>query len=96
MQMEAQETLTSLNISVLVSQKDYLEKQALLEGLGTPSEYLRQLIQEDQRRKAQEELEQMLLHAIESDKWIEGTPEYWAQKRSELAVRRANSTKANP
>ena len=84
---ETQDTLTSLDIFVLVSQKSHLEERALLEGLATPDEYLRQLIREDQRRKAMEELEQMLVKAIENDKWIEGTPEHWAAKRVEFAAK---------
>jgi antitoxin ParD1/3/4 len=94
METETQDTLTSLNISVLVSQKNYLEERAMLEGLAAPSEYLRQLISEDQERKAQEELERMLVAAIESDKWIEGSSEYWAEKRAQLATRYDHATKA--
>lgn len=96
METETQDALTSLNISVLVSQKSYLEERALLEGLAAPSEYLRQLIREDQQRKAQEELERMLVKAIESGKWIEGTPEHWAEKRAELAAKYSRVTKAEP
>ena len=87
MTTETQDTLTSLNVSVLASQKNYLEQQASLQGLADPSDYLRQLIREDQQRKAQEELEELLLEAIEGDKWIEGTPEYWVQKKAELAAK---------
>lgn len=96
METNTPDTLTSLNISVLVSQKHYLEERALLEGLAAPSEYLRQLIREDQQRKAQEELERMLVAAIESDKWIEGTPEHWAEKRVQLAAKYSHATKAEP
>jgi antitoxin ParD1/3/4 len=85
MNTETQDTLTSLNIHVLVSQKSYLEQRAALEGLAEPDDYLRQLIRADQQSKAQEELEQLLVNAIESDTWVEGTPEYWAQKKAELA-----------
>jgi antitoxin ParD1/3/4 len=87
MTRETQDILTGLNISVLASQKSYLEQQALLAGFADPSDYLRQLIREDQQRKAREELEVLLLKAIESDKWIEGTPEYWARKKAELAAK---------
>jgi hypothetical protein len=93
---ETQDTLTSLDIFVLVSQKNYLEERALLEGLATPDEYLRQLIREDQQRKAMEELERMLVKAIESDKWIEGTPEHWAKRRAELAAKYGRATTVEP
>lgn len=87
METNVQGSLTTLNISVLVSQKNYLEERALLEGLAIPSEYLRQLIREDQQRKAQEELERKLVATIERDKWIEGTPEHWAEKRAAMAAK---------
>ena len=86
MSTETQNTMTSLNIPVLASQKSYLEQRAALEGLAEPGDYLRHLIRADQQRKAQDELEQLLVNAIESDNWIEGTLEYWAQKKAELAA----------
>lgn len=89
---ETQDALTSLDIFVLVSQKSYLEERALLEGLATPSEYLRQLIREDQQRKAMEELEETLVKAIENDKWIEGTPGHWAEKKAKLAAQYGHAT----
>jgi antitoxin ParD1/3/4 len=94
MKTETQDTLTSLNISVLASQKSYIEQQASLAGFADPSDYLRQLIRADQQRKAREELEEMLVKAIENDKWIEGTPEYWAKKKEELAAKYGHETKA--
>lgn len=36
----------------------------------------------------------MLVKAIENDKWIEGTPEYWAKKKAELAAKYGHETKA--
>ncbi len=87
MKTETHDTLTTLNIPVLASQKSYLEQRAALEGLAEPGDYLRQIIRADQQRQAQAELEQLLVNAIESDNWIEGTPEYWAQKKAELAAK---------
>ena len=94
MKTETQDTLTSLNVSVLASQKSYIEQQALLAGFADPSDYLRQIIRADQQRKTQEELEAMLVKAIETDKWIEGTPEYWAKKKAELAAKYGHEAKA--
>ncbi len=94
MKTEMQDTLTSLNIPVLTSQKSYLEQRAALEGLAEPGDYLRQLIRADQQRQAQEELEQLLVNAIESDNWIEGTPEYWAQKKAELVAKYQTQAKS--
>lgn len=92
MEITTPDMLTSLNIFVLVSQKQHLEEQALLEGLAAPSEYLRQLIREDQQRKAQEELERMLVKAIESDQWIEGTPEHWTKMHAKFTTQYGHAT----
>jgi antitoxin ParD1/3/4 len=91
--METQDTMTTLSVSVLTSQKNYIEQQASLAGFADPSDYLRQLIRADQQRKAQEELEEMLIKAIENDKWVEGTPEYWAKKKAELIAKYDHETK---
>ncbi|HEX5081793.1 MAG TPA: type II toxin-antitoxin system ParD family antitoxin [Blastocatellia bacterium] len=92
--METQDTMTTLSISVLISQKNYIEQQASLAGFADPSDYLRQLIRADQQRKARQELEEMLIKAIEKGKWIEGTPEYWARKKAELTAKYGHETKA--
>jgi antitoxin ParD1/3/4 len=79
--------LTSLNISLPRSLKDYVENQVRDSGYSTPSEYVRSLLREDQKRRAQEKIEALLLEGIESGKPIEITPEYWETKRSQLVER---------
>ncbi len=54
---------------------------------GSTSEYVRELIREDQRRAAQERLEAKLLDGLESGDPIEVTPEYWETKRKQLIER---------
>jgi antitoxin ParD1/3/4 len=79
--------LTSLNISLPRSLKDYVEGRVKEGSFSTPSEYLRSLLREDLRRNAQEKLEAALLEGLSSGKAIEGTPEYWDRKRRQLAER---------
>lgn len=93
MKTETQDTMTTLSIPLLASQKTYLEQRAASEGLAEPGDYLRQLIRADQQRLAQAELEQLLVNAIERNQWIEGTPEYWAQKKAELAAKYQTQSK---
>jgi antitoxin ParD1/3/4 len=80
-------SMASLNISLPQSLKDYLEEQVKAGGYGTPSEYVRVLVREDQRRKADETLEAQLLEGINSGEPIEVTPEYWESKRDLLLER---------
>ena len=79
--------MTSLNISLPQSLKDYVEEQVKESGYSTPSEYLRTLVREDQKRRAQEKLESFLLEGINSGEPIEITPEYWKEKRRKLMER---------
>jgi len=84
--------MTSLNISLPQFLKDYVEEQVAGSGYSTPSEYVRELLRQDQKRHAQEKLEALLLEGINSGKPIEITPEYWEKKRQQL-VRRHRQAK---
>ncbi len=79
--------MTSLNISLPQTLKKFVEKQTEEGGYSTPSEYVRQLVREDQRRHAEEKLEQLLIEGLKSGERIEATPEYWARKRQKLEER---------
>lgn len=87
--------MTSLNISLPQSLRDYVENQVGRLGYSTPSEYVRTLLREDQKRSAQERLETLLLEGLESDKPIEITPEYWERKRRQL-IERHDRKKTGP
>jgi antitoxin ParD1/3/4 len=80
--------MTSLNVSLPKVLKDYVEGQVSEGGFSTPSEYVRALIREDQKRQAQEKLEAMLAEGLKSGELIEAAPSYWTTKRRALAVGR--------
>lgn len=84
--------MTSLNISLPGSLKEYVEKQVAEGGYSTPSEYLRELLRQDQKQRAAEKLEALLLEGLDSGKPIEITPEYWERKRSQLIARHKKKT----
>jgi antitoxin ParD1/3/4 len=79
--------MTSLNISLPKALKEYVESQVAAGTYSTPSEYMRELIRDDRKRRAQEELEGALLAGLNSGQAIEVDPEYWARKRKELRGR---------
>jgi len=89
MENDRADTLTSMSISVFASQKSYVEAQAVRGGYATPSEYMRELIREDQRRKAEERLEALLLEGVASGEPLPMTRKDWEEIRSELQVRAA-------
>ena len=80
-------SMTSLNISLPSSLKEFVETQVQESGFSTPSEYIRNLVRDDQKRRAEEKLEALLLEGLNSGEPIEITPEYWEQKRTQLMER---------
>jgi antitoxin ParD1/3/4 len=71
--------MTNMNISLPETLKDYVEEQVTMNGYGTVSEYLRELIREDKKRKAQERLESLLLEGLESGEPISVGPDFWKE-----------------
>ena len=84
--------MTSLNISLPSSLKEFVETQVQESGFSTPSEYIRNLVRDDQKRRAEEKLEALLLEDLNSGEPIEITPEYWEKKRTQL-IKRHNKKK---
>ena len=69
--------MTNMNVSLPETLKSYVEEQVTYGGYGTVSEYLRELIREDKKRKAQERLESFLLEGLDSGEPVAVTPEFW-------------------
>jgi antitoxin ParD1/3/4 len=84
--------MASLNISLPQSLKDYVEDQVKDSGYSTPSEYIRELLRLDQKRRAEQKLEALLLEGINSGEPIEITAEYWENKRQQLIERHPRKT----
>lgn len=82
----ANTNLTSMTVSLPEAQKAYVKEQAARTGCSTPSEYIRRLIHEDERRRAGEALEAKLLEGLAGDV-TEMTAEDWAVIRAEALSR---------
>jgi antitoxin ParD1/3/4 len=80
-------SMTSLNISLPQPLKDFVEERVKEGGYSTPSEYVRELLREDQKRRIEERLEALLLEGLNSGKPIAVTPEYWEKKHQQLIER---------
>ncbi len=87
--------MTSLNISLPVEMKRFIEDKTSSGGYGTVSEYIRELVRADQKQEAdlkaaEEKVVAMLLEGVRSlerGEGIEVTPEYWEGKKRELFER---------
>ncbi len=84
--MSKDSDLTSMTISLPVTQKAYVKAQLAVSGCSTPSEYIRRLIHADQRVCEQEALERKILEALDSPA-REMTDEAWEGLRSSLRRR---------
>lgn len=85
-------SMASLNISLPKTLKDFVEEQVERGGYSTPSEYIRELLRGDQKRRSEERLEALLLAGLNSGDPVEITPEYWERKRLALVARHGKKT----
>ena len=85
--------LTSMTVSLPVTQKAYVRAQAAESGCSTPSEYIRRLIHADQRAQEREELERKILEGLGSPT-RELSPEDWQDLRSTLRKKLTGRRKA--
>ncbi|MEG9438734.1 type II toxin-antitoxin system ParD family antitoxin [Edaphobacter sp. HDX4] len=79
--------MQTMNISLPDPMKQYVEDQVMAGGYSSASEYVRDLVRADQKRQAKEELEQMLIGAINSGDPMDVTPEMIEQVRNRLRAR---------
>lgn len=76
--------MSSINISLPESMQAFVDEQVAQGGYGSVSEYLQELITQDQKRKMQEHIEELLIAGLESGEAIEVNDEWWQQKRTHL------------
>ena len=74
--------MTSMNISLPEELKKYVEAQAK-SGYSTPSEYVRELIRQDQKQRAKEKLDQLLLAGLNSGDPIPANAKFWGELKRE-------------
>ncbi len=81
--------LTTLNVSLPSSQRAFVEAVSTEEGYTTLSEYVRELIRRDQRARAEQHLDALLIEGIRSGAPVPVTTKHWADKRDALMRRAA-------
>lgn len=79
--------MTTLNISLPAALRAFVEQRVSEGNFSTVSEYVRQLIREDQKRLAQERLESLLLEGLDSGTAVEISDQWWERKKAELLER---------
>ncbi|HEY8884455.1 MAG TPA: type II toxin-antitoxin system ParD family antitoxin [Chloroflexota bacterium] len=76
-----------MNISLPDPLKQFIEEQVSAGGYSSTSEYMRELVRADQKRKARQELEEILLTALRSGEPTDVTPEMWEELRAKIRTR---------
>jgi antitoxin ParD1/3/4 len=83
--------MTTMNISLPEEMKAFIEAQMASEGFASASEYLRTLIRDEQKRRAKQALEAMLLEGLQGPA-VEMTREDWTALRQEALEGLAGET----
>jgi antitoxin ParD1/3/4 len=73
----------------------YIEEQVSQGGYSTVSEYFRELIRQDQKRKATESLEIMLLESLDSGTATPITDQDWEDIRQSVRNRLSQQIKSS-
>jgi antitoxin ParD1/3/4 len=78
--------MQSMNISLPEPLKQFVDRQIAQGRYSSVSEYVRELIRADEKRKAEEQLEALLLEGLNSPE-SELTPGDWSAIRKEALAR---------
>jgi antitoxin ParD1/3/4 len=79
--------MQTMNVSLPDTMKRYVDEQVHSGDYSSASEYVRDLVRADQKRRAQEQLENVLLEALRSGEPIELTPRTWEELRQKIRAR---------
>lgn len=79
--------MQSMNISLPDPMKQYVEEQVSTGAYSSASEYVRELVRADQKRRDKDQLEQLLLNALNSGEPIEITTQMLEDVRRRLRAR---------
>ena len=76
--------MTTMNISLPDSLKEYVKERAAQTDHSNPSDYVRALIRQDKKNQTQEHLQQLLLDGLNSGDLKEMTADDWKEIRQQV------------
>lgn len=76
-----------MNISLPPTMKSWVEDQVARGGYGTASEFVRQLLREERRRRIRGQIDEKLYEAIDDGKSTPMTDRDWEKLRSRIRKR---------
>jgi len=86
--------MQTMNISLPDPLKDFVDHQIAEGRYSSVSEYIRELIREDEKRRAEERLEALLLEGLESEESVMTRGDFDAIRREALAQLKRRKKKA--
>ena len=91
MRRKGDQLMETMNIALPESMKHFVQERVAAGGYSSVSEYVRELIRADQKRKVEERIDALLLEGTESGQMIPVTEEYWDKKKRKLTERLAKA-----
>ncbi|MGC8643211.1 MAG: type II toxin-antitoxin system ParD family antitoxin [Isosphaeraceae bacterium] len=79
--------MDTMNIALPESMKQFVQERVSAGGYSSVSEYIRELIRADQKRRMEERIDALLLEGLDSGEPIPVTKEYWEAKKRRLNER---------
>jgi antitoxin ParD1/3/4 len=79
--------MDTMNIALPESMKHFVQARVSEGGYSSVSEYMRELIRADQKRKVEERIDALLLEGLDSGQPLPVTAEYWEEKKRKLTER---------
>lgn len=83
--------MTALNISLTEDLQNFLNQQIAAGGYGTASDYISNLLRQEQKRAETKRLEALLLEGLDSGEPIKADEAWWSQKRTDLVEKLRHS-----
>ncbi len=85
--------MTTINFALPEAMKEWVEAQVKGGSYGNVSEYIRELIRQDQKRRAEERLEALLLEGLHSGNAGPMTRKDWDELKRKVVGRARNGRK---
>jgi antitoxin ParD1/3/4 len=76
-----------MNISLSDQLKDFVDAQVNSGKYSSASEYIRELVRGDQKKREREELELRILEGLNSGDAVEANPAIWEELKNDLRKR---------
>lgn len=76
--------MATFKIELPESMREIVENRVAEGGYADASEYLRDLVRRDERRKAEERIDALIIEGFQSGPSFEIDEEFWARKHAEI------------